>query len=170
MKHGRKTIKLQRKQDHRDALLMNLVISLIEHRRIRTTLAKAKAVRPFAEKMVTLGKAGTLHARRNAVSYLRHKNVVKKLFEEIAPASKERAGGYTRITKLGQRRSDSAPMAYIEWVDAFVPKAAAAPAEAAPESDAAPTEEAAPAAKKKATAKKAAAKKAPAKKKAAAAE
>jgi large subunit ribosomal protein L17 len=149
---------------------MNLVISLIEHRRIRTTLAKAKAVRPFAEKMVTLGKAGTLHARRNAVSYLRHKNVVKKLFEEIAPASKDRAGGYTRITKLGQRRSDSAPMAYIEWVDAFVPKAAAAPAEAAPESDAAPTEEAAPAAKKKATAKKAAAKKAPAKKKAAAAE
>jgi large subunit ribosomal protein L17 len=170
MKHGRKTIKLQRKQDHRDALLMNLVISLIEHRRIRTTLAKAKAVRPFAEKMVTLGKAGTLHARRNAVSYLRHKDVVKKLFEEIAPASKDRAGGYTRITKLGQRRSDSAPMAYIEWVDAFVPKAAAAPAEAAPEDDAAPAEEAAPAAKKKAPAKKAAAKKAPAKKKAAAAE
>lgn len=170
MKHGRKTIKLQRKQDHRDALLMNLVISLIEHRRIRTTLAKAKAVRPFAEKMVTLGKAGTLHARRNAVSYLRHKDVVKKLFEEIAPASKDRAGGYTRITKLGQRRSDSAPMAYIEWVDAFVPKAAAAPAEAAPEGDAAPAEEAAPAAKKKAPAKKAAAKKAPAKKKAAPAE
>ncbi len=170
MKHGRKTIKLQRKQDHRDALLMNLVISLIEHRRIRTTLAKAKAVRPFAEKMVTLGKAGTLHARRNAVSYLRHKDVVKKLFEEIAPASKDRAGGYTRITKLGQRRSDSAPMAYIEWVDAFVPKAAAAPAEAAPEGDTAPAEEAAPAAKKKAPAKKAAAKKAPAKKKAAAAE
>jgi large subunit ribosomal protein L17 len=170
MKHGRKTIKLQRKQDHRDALLMNLVISLIEHRRIRTTLAKAKAVRPFAEKMVTLGKAGTLHARRNAVSYLRHKDVVKKLFEEIAPASKDRAGGYTRITKLGQRRSDSAPMAYIEWVDAFVPKAAAAPAEAAPEGDAAPAEEAAPAAKKKAPAKKAAAKKAPAKKKAATAE
>jgi large subunit ribosomal protein L17 len=170
MKHGRKTIKLQRKQDHRDALLMNLVISLIEHRRIRTTLAKAKAVRPFAEKMVTLGKAGTLHARRNAVSYLRHKDVVKKLFEEIAPASKDRAGGYTRITKLGQRRSDSAPMAYIEWVDAFVPKAAAAPAEAAPEGDAAPAEEAAPAAKKKAPAKKAAAKKAPAKKKAAKAE
>lgn len=171
MKHGRKTIKLQRKQDHRDALLMNLVISLIEHRRIRTTLAKAKAVRPFAEKMVTLGKAGTLHARRNAVSYLRHKEVVKKLFEEIAPASKDRAGGYTRITKLGQRRSDSAPMAYIEWVDAFVPKAAAAPAEAAPEAEAAPAPAAEEApAKKKAPAKKAAAKKAPAKKKAAAAE
>ena len=170
MKHGRKTIKLQRKQDHRDALLMNLVISLIEHRRIRTTLAKAKAVRPFAEKMVTIGKAGTLHARRNALRYLRHKDVVKELFEEIAPASKERAGGYTRITKLGQRRSDSAPMAYIEWVDAFVPKAAAAPAEVAPEGDAAPAEEAAPVAKKKAPAKKAAAKKAPAEKKAAAAE
>ena len=162
MKHGRKTIKLQRKQDHRDALLMNLVISLIEHRRIRTTLAKAKAVRPFAEKMVTLGKAGTLHARRNAVSYLRHKDVVKKLFEEIAPASKDRAGGYTRITKLGQRRSDSAPMAYIEWVDAYVPKVAAAPE---PEVAAEPVaEEAAPA--KKAPAKK----KAAPKKKAAAAE
>jgi large subunit ribosomal protein L17 len=120
--------------------------------------------------MVTIGKAGTLHARRNALRYLRHKDVVKELFEEIAPASKERAGGYTRITKLGQRRSDSAPMAYIEWVDAFVPKAAAAPAEAAPEGDAAPAEEAAPVAKKKAPAKKAAAKKAPAKKKAAAAE
>ena len=125
-----------------------------------TTLAKAKAVRPFAEKMVTLGKAGTLHARRNAVSYLRHKDVVKKLFEEIAPASKDRAGGYTRITKLGQRRSDSAPMAYIEWVDAYVPKTAEAPAaeavvEPAADEAAAPKKKAP--AKKKAAAKKTAA-------------
>jgi large subunit ribosomal protein L17 len=158
MKHGRKTIKLQRKQDHRDAMLMNLVCSLVEHRRIRTTLAKAKAVRPFAEKMVTLGKRGTLHARRLAVSYLRHKEIVKKLFEEIAVASKDRAGGYTRITKLGQRISDSAPMAYIEWVDAFVLAPAEAPAAAEPEAAAEGAEK--PAAKK-------AAKKAPAKKKAA---
>ena len=162
MKHGRKIVKLQRKQDHRDALLMNLTCSLIEHRRIRTTLAKAKALRPYAEKLVTLGKRGTLHARRTALSSLRHKDVVKKLFEEIAVASKDRVGGYTRITKLGQRRSDSAPMAYIEWVDAYVPKTAPAPE---PEAAAEPvTEEAAP--KKKAPAKK----KAAPKKKAAAAE
>jgi len=162
MKHGRKIVKLQRKQDHRDALLMNLTCSLIEHRRIRTTLAKAKALRPYAEKLVTLGKRGTLHARRVALSSLRHKDVVKKLFEEIAVASKDRVGGYTRITKLGQRRTDSAPMAYIEWVDAFVPKAAEAPAAEAAAEPAA--EEAAP--KKKAPAKK----KAAPKKKAAAAE
>lgn len=168
MKHGRKIVKLQRKQDHRDALLMNLTCSLIEHRRIRTTLAKAKALRPYAEKLVTLGKRGTLHARRTAVSTLRHKDMVKKLFEEIAVASKDRVGGYTRITKLGQRRSDSAPMAYIEWVDAYVPKALEAPAAAAPEADQADEPAAAP--KKKAAAKKAPAKKAAAKKKAAAAE
>lgn len=159
MKHGRKIVKLQRKQDHRDALLMNLTVSLIEHRRIRTTLAKAKALRPYAEKLVTLGKRGTLHARRTALSSLRHKDVVKKLFEEIAVASKDRVGGYTRITKLGQRRSDSAPMAYIEWVDAYVPKVAAAPeTEAAAEpaaEDAAPAKKA-PAKKKAAPKKKAA--------------
>lgn len=163
MKHGRKIVKLQRKQDHRDALLMNLTCSLIEHRRIRTTLAKAKALRPYAEKLVTLGKRGTLHARRTALSSLRHKDMVKTLFEEIAVASKDRVGGYTRITKLGQRRSDSAPMAYIEWVDAFVPKAAAA-AETEATAEPATAEEAAPA--KKAPAKK----KAAPKKKAAAAE
>ena len=163
MKHGRKIVKLQRKQDHRDALLMNLTCSLIEHRRIRTTLAKAKALRPYAEKLVTLGKRGTLHARRTALSSLRHKDVVKKLFEEIAVASKDRVGGYTRITKLGQRRSDSAPMAYIEWVDAYVPKTAEVPAAEAVTEPAA-DEAAAP--KKKAPAKK----KAAPKKKAAAAE
>ncbi|MGV3660689.1 MAG: 50S ribosomal protein L17 [Prosthecobacter sp.] len=167
MKHGRKIVKLQRKQDHRDALLMNLACSLIEHRQIRTTLAKAKALRPYAEKLVTLGKRGTLHARRTALSTLRHKDVVKVLFEEIAVASKDRVGGYTRITKLGQRRSDSAPMACIEWVDAFVPKTVEAPA-TAPEAEAADAP-AAEAPKKKAAAKKAPAKKA-AKKKAAAAE
>ncbi len=132
MKHGRKVPKLQREASHRKALLANLACSLIEHRRIRTTLAKAKALRPYAEKLVTLGKRGDLHARRLAVATLRHKSTVKKLFEEIAVASKDRKGGYTRITKLGQRRSDSAPMAYIEWVDAFV-MAAPATEEAQPE-------------------------------------
>lgn len=124
MNHGRKVPKLQRDASHRKALLANLVCSLIEHRRIRTTLAKAKALRPVAEKLVTLGKRGDLHARRLAIGSLHNKDAVKKLFEEIAIASKDRKGGYTRITKLGQRRSDSAPMAFIEWVDAYVPKAA----------------------------------------------
>lgn len=126
MRHQRKTVKLQRKASHRDALLKNLCKSLIEHRRIRTTLAKAKALRPVVEKLVTLGKRDTVHARRQAFAVLRSKNLVSKLFGEIAVASKERQGGYTRITKLGQRQSDSAPMAFIEWVDAFASAAAAA--------------------------------------------
>jgi large subunit ribosomal protein L17 len=91
---------------------------LIEHHRIKTTLAKAKAVRPFAEKLVTLGKKKSLHARRTALARLRHnETAVKRLFDEVAPRAAARQGGYTRIIKLGQRRSDAAPMAYIEWVD-----------------------------------------------------
>jgi large subunit ribosomal protein L17 len=90
---------------------------LIEHQRIKTTLAKAKAVRPLAEHMVTLGKSGSIHARRTALATLRQKSAVKKLFDDIAPRSAERNGGYTRIVKLGQRKSDSASMAFIEWVD-----------------------------------------------------
>jgi large subunit ribosomal protein L17 len=117
MRHQNKTVKLGRSQAHRDALLANQVCSLIIHQRIRTTLAKAKATRPLAEKMVTLGKKGTLHARRTATAYLHQPAAVKKLFEEIAPRSASRAGGYTRITKLGPRKSDSAPMAVLEWVD-----------------------------------------------------
>jgi large subunit ribosomal protein L17 len=120
MRHRIKTVKLGRSQSHRDALLANQVVSLIVHQRIKTTLAKAKAVRPFAEKMLTLGKRGDLHARRLAVSYLGQKDAVKKLFEDLAPRAASRAGGYTRIVKLGPRQSDSAPMAYIEWVDAAV--------------------------------------------------
>jgi large subunit ribosomal protein L17 len=118
MRHQKKTIKLGRTAEHRKALLANQVCSLIEHQRIKTTLAKAKAVRPLAEKMVTLGKKGSIHARRNALATLRQKNAVKKLFDDIAPRSTERNGGYTRIVKLGQRKSDSASMAFIEWVDA----------------------------------------------------
>ena len=117
MRHQNKTVKLGRSQAHRDSLLANQVCSLIIHQRIRTTLAKAKATRPLAEKMVTLGKKGTLHARRTATAYLHQAAAVKKLLEEIAPRSASRAGGYTRITKLGPRKSDSAPMAVLEWVD-----------------------------------------------------
>jgi len=120
MRHQKKTVKLGRTAEHRKALLANQVCSLIEHQRIKTTLAKAKAVRPLAEKMVTLGKNGSLHARRTALATLRHKDVVQKLFDDIAPRSTERNGGYTRIVKLGQRKSDSASMAFIEWVDAAV--------------------------------------------------
>jgi len=118
MRHQKKTIKLGRKAEHRKALLANQVCSLIEHQRIRTTLAKAKAVRPLAEKMVTLGKKGSIHARRTAFAVLRQKDAVKKLFDEIAPRTADRNGGYTRIVKLGQRKSDAASIAYLEWVDA----------------------------------------------------
>jgi large subunit ribosomal protein L17 len=118
MRHQKKTLKLGRTAEHRKALLANQVCSLIEHQRIKTTLAKAKAVRPLAEKMVTLGKKGSLHARRTALAVLRQKTAVKKLFDDIAPRSADRKGGYTRIVKLGARKSDSAPVAFIEWVDA----------------------------------------------------
>jgi large subunit ribosomal protein L17 len=117
MRHTKKTIKLGRKSEHRNLLLANQVCSLIEHSRIRTTLAKAKAVRPFAERMVTLGKRNDLHARRLAFAFLRQKDAVRRLFADVAPRAGSRQGGYVRIIKLGPRNSDSAPMAYIEWVD-----------------------------------------------------
>jgi large subunit ribosomal protein L17 len=117
MRHQKKTLKLGLTAAHRKSLLANQVCSLIEHQRIKTTLAKAKAVRPLAEKMVTLGKKGSLHARRTALAVLRQKDAVKKLFEDIAPRSATRNGGYTRIVKLGARKSDSAAVAFIEWVD-----------------------------------------------------
>jgi large subunit ribosomal protein L17 len=118
MRHQKKTIKLGRTAEHRRALLANQVCALIQHQRIKTTLAKAKAVRPLAEKMVTLGKNGSIHARRRALGVLRQKSAVKKLFDDIAQRSAERNGGYTRIVRLGARKSDSARMAFIEWVDA----------------------------------------------------
>ena len=117
MRHRSKTAKLKRNASHRKALLSNLACSLIEHGRIKTTLGKAKALRPVAEKLVTLAKRNDLHSRRLAIAYLHQKDIVKKLFAEVAPASKDRQGGYCRITKLGPRMSDSAPMAFIEWVD-----------------------------------------------------
>ena len=125
MRHRRKTLKLGRTAAHRNALLSNQACSLIEHGRITTTLAKAKALRPVAEKFVTLAKRGSLHARRRALALLHNNSertvkAVGKLFAEIGPRSAERNGGYTRIVKLGPRPSDSAPMAFIEWVDAAV--------------------------------------------------
>src|SRR5258707_13019199 len=117
MRHQRKTVRLGRKAEHRKAMLANQVCNLIEHQRIKTTLAKAKAVRPPAEQMVTLGKNGSIHARRTAFSTLRHKDSVKKLVDEIAPRSTERNGGYTRLVRLSHRKSYSPSMAFIEWVD-----------------------------------------------------
>ena len=160
MRHQRKTVKLGRTQGHRDALLSNLAVSLIEHGRIKTTVAKAKAIRPFVEKLVTKAKTGSLHARRMALADLRHnEDAVTKLFTEIGPINAERKGGYTRIIKIGQRKTDAAEMAFIEWVDA---PAAAAPAPAKEEKAAKPAK--APKAEKAEKAEKPA-KKAPAKKK-----
>ncbi len=131
MRHRSKISKLQRNASHRKALLSNLTGSLIEHGRIRTTLAKAKALRPVAEKLVTLGKKGDVHASRQAVAFLgqnqRSKTLAKKLIDEISVANKDRQGGYCRITKLGVRTSDAAPMAIIEWVDQPAVKVEAAP-------------------------------------------
>lgn len=117
MRHGVKKAKLQRTASHRKALLANQACSLITHGRITTTLAKAKALRPYVEKLITLGKRGDLHARRQAAGTLSQEKCVKRLFGEIAEATKDRQGGYCRIVKLGQRMTDSAPMAIIEIID-----------------------------------------------------
>ena len=117
MRHHRAGKKLGRDSAHRKALYANLAGALIEHGRIKTTEAKAKAVRPIAEKMITLGRRGDLAARRQAVAFLRSKDVVHKLFAEVAPLFKDRPGGYTRIVKLGPRPGDAAEMAYLELVD-----------------------------------------------------
>ena len=158
MRHLKRTAKLGRTGTHRNAMLANLVSSLIKHKRVQTTLAKARAARPVAEKMVTLGKAGTLHARRLAAARLhaqsrshfkgtpkvkgkvlrdkwrQHEDVIRILFDEIAPTFKTRPGGYTRIMRLHQRQGDAAQLAILEFVE--LPTAAApvtheaAPAEA----------------------------------------
>ena len=141
MRHLKRTAKLGRTGEHRNAMLANLVCSLIKHKRVTTTLAKAKAARSVAEKMMTLGKKGTVHHRRLAAARLRQASAVRVLFNEIAPTQKERRGGYTRIVKLGgtqgrwagRRQGDAAKLAILEWVDV--------PMEAAPEP--AKTEEAA---------------------------
>jgi large subunit ribosomal protein L17 len=117
MRHRRAGKKLGRDSAHRRALYSNLAGALIEHGRIKTTQAKAKAVKPFAEQMITLGKRGDLHARRLALAELRSQDVVHQLFAEVAPRFAERPGGYTRIVKLGPRLGDAAEMVYLELVD-----------------------------------------------------
>jgi large subunit ribosomal protein L17 len=117
VRHHRAGKKLGRDAAHRKALYANLAGALIEHGRIKTTEAKAKAVRPIAEKMITLGRRGDIHARRQALAYLRSQDVVHKLFSEVAPRFADRPGGYSRIVKLGPRQGDAANMAYLELVD-----------------------------------------------------
>jgi large subunit ribosomal protein L17 len=136
MRHLKRTAKLGRTSEHRNAMLANLVCSLIEHKRVTTSLAKAKAARSVAEKMVTLGKRGTIHDRRLAVARLHQDSAAKTLFTEIAPAFKDRKGGYTRIVKLGQRQGDASQSAILEWVD--LTPAAPATTEAAPAAEAKP--------------------------------
>src|ERR1044071_6915998 len=143
MRHLKRTAKLGRTGEHRNAMLSNLVCSLIKNKRVTTTLAKAKAARSVAEKMVTLGKRGTIHDRRLATAHLkynpnrmaptkarskkaREKDVIRILFDELAPAFKDRRGGYTRIVKLNQRQGDAADLAILEWVE--LPTALVAPA------------------------------------------
>jgi large subunit ribosomal protein L17 len=128
MRHHRAGKKLGRDSAHRKALYANLACALIEHGRIKTTEAKAKAVKPFAEQMITLGKRGDLAAHRQAVAFLRSKSVTHKLFADVAPRFAERPGGYTRVVKLGPRQGDSAPMAYLELVDYAPDRMPAAPA------------------------------------------
>lgn len=151
MRHRKHTAKLGRKGQHRNAMLAELVRSLVKHRRITTTLAKAKAARPLAEKMVTLGKRGSIHHRRLAAARLRsqartlhpskearlawreEEDVIRILFEDIAPSFKNRPGGYTRILRVGTRRGDAGQKAILEWVESESNEAAegdaASPAE-----------------------------------------
>lgn len=117
MRHRKRTAKLGRKSEHRELMLANLVSSLILHRRVITTVAKAKAARPFAERLVTLAKKGALHHRRLVASRLRNEDAARVLFREIGPMFRDRPGGYTRIIRLvDQRRGDAAPLAVLEWV------------------------------------------------------
>jgi large subunit ribosomal protein L17 len=117
MNHGKAYRKFNRRSDHRRAMFANLCAALIKHEQIVTTLPKAKDLRPIVEKLVTLGKRGGLHARRQAIAEMRDIAMVKKLFEVIGPRYKDRNGGYTRVMKAGFRYGDSAPRAVIEFVD-----------------------------------------------------
>jgi large subunit ribosomal protein L17 len=159
VRHQRSGKKLGRDSSHRRALYSNLASQLIEHERIQTTLAKAKAVKPLAEQMITLGRRGDIHARRQAVAFLGSKDIVHKLFDELGPRYAERPGGYSRIIRLGPRPGDAAEMVYLELVDTplvfktrleDVPEEEAAEAAEAeeegaePEAEAEPVEEAEP--------------------------
>ena len=117
MHHRKSGRRFGRSSAHRQAMLANMAASLIKHEQIETTLPKAKDLRPYVERLVTLGKRGDLHARRQAISILRDKDMVRKLFDTLGPRYAERPGGYTRVLKGGFRYGDSAPMAFIEFVD-----------------------------------------------------
>ena len=117
MRHQKTRHKLSRSASHRKALLRNLCKEVIDHERIKTTEAKAKSVKPYAEKMITLGRRGDLHARRQALSELRSQEIVHALFADIAPRMADRPGGYTRIVKIGPRQGDAAAMVFLELVD-----------------------------------------------------
>jgi large subunit ribosomal protein L17 len=116
MRHRVAGRKLSRHTQHRELMFRNMLVSLLQHERIRTTLAKGKELRSWADRMISLGKQGTLHARRRAFALLRNEGIVKKLFDEIAPKLKEREGGYTRVYKLGWRQGDAAPLSLVELV------------------------------------------------------
>jgi large subunit ribosomal protein L17 len=137
MRHHRAGKKLGRDAAHRKALYANLAGALIEHGRIKTTEAKAKAVKPIAEQMITLGRRGGVHNYRQALAFLRSQNVVHLLFHEVAPRFADRDGGYTRIVKLGPRPGDAADMVYLELVDYAPPRAVEAPVRRAREEQAA---------------------------------
>jgi large subunit ribosomal protein L17 len=128
VRHHRRGRKLGRDAAHRKALYANLTAALIEHGRIKTTVAKAKEVRPIAEEMITLGKRGDVAAHRQAVAFLRSKEIAHTLFADVAPRFADRPGGYTRVVKLGPRQGDAAEMAYLELVDYTPTRRAAAPA------------------------------------------
>ena len=117
MRHNKTGRKLSRKTAHRKALMSNLAVALITHKKIKTTEAKAKELRTYVEPLITFAKRGDLHARRQVLKKIRHKSVVRELFDNIGPSFSDRNGGYTRITKLGFRDNDCAPVSIIEFVD-----------------------------------------------------
>ena len=117
MRHGNSNRKLNRTHEHRKAMFANMVCSLIEHEQIQTTLPKAKELKKIVDKYITLGKKGSLHSRRQAISRLKQNSAVIKLFETLAPRYKDRNGGYTRVLKAGFRYGDAAPLAVVEFVD-----------------------------------------------------
>lgn len=135
MRHRRAGRKLNRTTSHRKAMLRNMVTEFLDKERIVTTVPKAKELRPFAERMITLGKRESLHARRQALAVIRRKEVVHKLFDSLAPRFADRNGGYTRIIRVGQRKGDSAEMAIIEFLGSELEAAGSAPKKAAAKPD-----------------------------------
>ena len=124
MRHNKRTAKLGMKSQHRRATMANMVCSLIQHSRITTTIARAKVARRYADKMITLAKKGTLHHRRQALAFLRQKDIVGKLFAELGKQHSDRQGGYTRIIRKGNRPGDAAEVAILEWTGTLMPAAA----------------------------------------------